>query len=289
VPNVFISYRREDSAAAAGRLYDRLCGHFGEEHVFRDIDTITPGTEFATVIEQWIGACDALIAIIGEDWLNATDSTGRRRLDDPRDFVKAEIREALAQKKRVIPALVKDALMPSASDLPPDIAALAGRNAIEISESRFDYDVKRLIKAIDTKTRSPKPRKRDRWWEWLKDSDNQRILTFLGTGLSAAVIAAWTAFVHFSNLQAPEKSMPKVQFIPTVHGESHEITSKEVQLDSSTVDCPAPKTMPGYMFSARLSDGSPGPQMIVRVFGNRCGMPQYIVVIKSKSSQGAPL
>lgn len=161
MPHVFISYRRDDSAASAGRIFDRLTDRFGEENVFRDLDTIEPGAEFAEVIAEHIARCDALIAVIGREWLNATDAEGRRRLDDPKDFVRAEIREGLRFNKRVIPALVEGAAMPKRTELPRDIAALAGRNAIEVSESRFDYDVQRLIKATEpaaaTTTRRKEP------------------------------------------------------------------------------------------------------------------------------------
>ena len=149
MPDVFISYRRLDSAASAGHVFDRLRDYFGDDHVFRDLDTLAPGAEFATVIRDRIGACDALIAVIGKNWLTLADSNGRRRLDDPSDYVAAEIREALERQKLVIPALVDGAQMPTASDLPGPIAALAGRNAIDISESRFDHDTDRLIQVVE--------------------------------------------------------------------------------------------------------------------------------------------
>ena len=155
MPGIFISYRREDSAPSAGRLYDHLVEHFGKEHVFRDIDTIAPGAEFTKVIQESIGKCDVLIVVIGRDWLRIKDIQGQRRLDNPDDLVKAEIREALSQNKRVIPVLVEGASMPVAADLPPEITALAGRNAIEISESRFNYDVGRLIEAIASTAELP--------------------------------------------------------------------------------------------------------------------------------------
>ena len=149
MPRVFISYRRDDSAAHAGRIYDRLRDHFGAEQVFRDIDAIAPGAKFAKVIAERIENCDALIAIIGKEWLHAEDGEGKRRLDDPDDWVKAEIREALTRDKLVIPALVEGARMRKDSELPAEIAALAGRHAIEISESRFDYDAERLLGALN--------------------------------------------------------------------------------------------------------------------------------------------
>lgn len=148
MPQVFISYRRDDSAASAGRIFDRLTDRFGKDCVFRDLDTIEPGAKFGEVIAGRIAKCDALVAVIGRDWLNAADAGGRRRLANPKDFVRAEIREALRLDKPVIPALVEGAAMPKKSKLPRDIAGLAGRNAIDISESRFDYDVERLIRAI---------------------------------------------------------------------------------------------------------------------------------------------
>ena len=154
MPRVFISYRRDDSAAHAGRIYDRLRDHFGAEQVFRDIDASAPGAKFAKVIAERIENCDALIAIIGKDWLRAEDGEGKRRLDDPDDWVKAEIREALTRDKLVIPALVEGARMPKDSELPSEIAALAGCHAIEISESRFDYDTERLLRAVVGKAAS---------------------------------------------------------------------------------------------------------------------------------------
>ena len=157
MPRVFISYRRDDSAAHAGRIYDRLRDHFGAEQVFRDIDAITPGAKFAKVIAERIENCDALIAIIGKDWLRAEDGEGKRRLDDPDDWVKAEILEALTRDKLVIPALVEGARMPKDSELPTEIAALAGCHAIEISESRFDYDTDRLLGAVAGRAASDAP------------------------------------------------------------------------------------------------------------------------------------
>ena len=94
MPYVFISYRHEDSAASAGRLFDRFSDAFGAEHVFRDIDAIAPGAQFAKVIDERIRTCDALIAVIGRDWLSVKDAKGQRRLDDANDYVKAEIGSA---------------------------------------------------------------------------------------------------------------------------------------------------------------------------------------------------
>jgi TIR domain-containing protein len=89
---IFISYRRDDSGPYAGRLRDTLTHHFGAEQVFRDIDSVDPGERFPRLIEQEVGSCDALLALIGPEWLAITDAAGRRRLDDPDDFVRLRSR-----------------------------------------------------------------------------------------------------------------------------------------------------------------------------------------------------
>ena len=208
MPRVFLNYRREDSAGIAGRLFDRLYVELGRENVFRDLDTLVPGADFGKVIADQVASCDALIAVIGKDWLTARDADGHRRLDQPGDLVTAEIREALARDKLVIPALVEGASIPKAADLPPDIAALAARNAIEISDSRFAYDTERLIRAVQAHTdgaQDPRsrPAKQRRSWVWVSDPNHQRTLGFIGAGIAAVAIAGWTVYVHFSDKVTP--------------------------------------------------------------------------------------
>jgi hypothetical protein len=146
---VFISYRRDDSRGSAGRLYDNLSDRFGPEVIFRDLDALRPGAVYGNVIHTAIAGCDALIAVIGSNWLEARDREGRRRLDNKADLVRTEIATALAQNKIVVPVLVEDAKMPSEPDLPPDLAALASRNALLISDQRWEYDVKRLMDLLE--------------------------------------------------------------------------------------------------------------------------------------------
>ena len=158
MPRILVNYRRDDSAAYAGRLADRLREHFGRENVFVDIDTIRPGEDFVDRIDQSIAACDVLVAVIGKSWLTAVDSKGRRRLDQENDFVRTEIAKALERHIRVIPALVGDAGLPEAAQLPQDLVALSRRQAIEISDSRFHHDVDLLIEALsDAPGLSPQP------------------------------------------------------------------------------------------------------------------------------------
>ena len=157
MPRIFISYRRDDSAGHAGRLYDRLEGHFGQGQLFVDVDTIRPGVNFVDVVQQAIGECDGLVAVIGSDWLQVTDATGARRLDDPADFVRLEIATALERGISVIPVLVRGAQMPREADLPIGLTDFAYRNALEVSDARFRSDVERLIEASQAIRDAPRP------------------------------------------------------------------------------------------------------------------------------------
>jgi hypothetical protein len=91
---IFISYRRDDSAYPAGWLFDRLTEKFGAGQVFKDVDSIKPGEDFGQVIDEAVGSCDVLLAVIGRRWLEATDENGVRRLDKPGDLVRLEIEAA---------------------------------------------------------------------------------------------------------------------------------------------------------------------------------------------------
>jgi hypothetical protein len=146
---IFISYRREETAYPAGWLFDRLDDHFGAGQIFKDVDSIQLGDDFVEVITTAVASCDVLLALIGDQWLTITDERGRRRLDNPHDFVRLEIEAALKRKVRVIPVLVAGARMPRADELPPSLARLVRRQALELSPSRFDFDTSRLLKVLD--------------------------------------------------------------------------------------------------------------------------------------------
>jgi hypothetical protein len=141
---VFISYRREDSAAYAGRLFDILSTEFGAENTFMDVDDIQGGDNFVTVIDRNLDASDALLAVIGQHWLSVMEQSGGRRLDNPHDFVGVEIAKALERGIRVIPVLVGGATLPRPADLPANLQALCERQAVEIRDTTFHADAKGL-------------------------------------------------------------------------------------------------------------------------------------------------
>jgi hypothetical protein len=147
---IFFCYRRDDSAGYAGRLYDDLSERLGKDKLFRDIDTIEPGVDYRKVINEAVNTCNVLIAVIGRNWLISIDAEGKRRLQDPRDFVRLEIKAALERGIRVIPVLVGGAAMPSAEEeaVPEDLVEIVYRQSYEISDSRWGYDVERLIEFL---------------------------------------------------------------------------------------------------------------------------------------------
>ncbi|TDH21433.1 TIR domain-containing protein [Segetibacter sp. 3557_3] len=145
--NIFISYRRHDTAGEAGRLVDSLKQHFSDEEIFIDIDTIQPGLDFTEVISESLKKCDVLLALIGPEWL-ASNAEGKRRIDNPDDFIRLEIAEALKRNIRVIPVLVDNAELPEAADLPADLKGLIRRQAYEVSNKRWKFDVEELVKSL---------------------------------------------------------------------------------------------------------------------------------------------
>ena len=165
--NIFICYRRDDAEGYAGRLYDRLNARF-PGHVFMDVTGISPGADFLRVIQDRVGSCHVLIAVIGRHWATVTDSRNRRRLDLADDYVRHEIATALSRNITVIPILLRGADMPTRELLPPDLAPLATINALEITEGDFDHQVRRLIEILQTGgvprrgSGPPRPRRRGR-------------------------------------------------------------------------------------------------------------------------------
>jgi hypothetical protein len=149
---VFLSYRREETRHAAGRIADRI----GPERVFMDVDTIEPGADFAEAINEAVASCALLLALIGPRWLDATDRRRRRRLDDPHDLVVLEIVAALQRDVRVVPVLLDGAEMPDRDDLPEQLRPLVRRQAVRVDHETFASDVTRLLDMI-TRILDPMP------------------------------------------------------------------------------------------------------------------------------------
>ena len=146
---IFLSYRRGDTQWAARGIYDRLVDRYGRKNVFRDLDAIPPGARFRDYVERKISESDILILLIGKAWASYADETGRRRLEHPRDPVRLELEIALRLGLPIIPVRVEGAPMPTEGDLVPSIVDLLEFNAAEVTDSRWEYDVDRLLWAIN--------------------------------------------------------------------------------------------------------------------------------------------
>jgi hypothetical protein len=148
VAGLFISYRREDAAADAGRLFDDLVRRCRRDRVFMDLE-IPPGADFREVLAEKLDTCDVVLALVGPRWLGAANpGSGGRRLDDPSDFVRMEIATALEKKKSVIPVILPGASIPRCEELPEAIRGLAWKNAFDLRRNRWAVDVNELVKHL---------------------------------------------------------------------------------------------------------------------------------------------
>jgi TIR domain len=145
---VFISYRRSDTGPYARLLKEHLSEGFPDAQVFMDLDSIEAGLDFEEVIRDAVNSCLVMIALIGSRWATAADEEGRRRIEDPGDYVRFEIRTALERGIRVIPVLADGAKPLQDPQLPPDLRKLARLSALELSYERFEYDETRLTVVI---------------------------------------------------------------------------------------------------------------------------------------------
>jgi hypothetical protein len=156
--SIFLNYRREESQWVAGRLHDRLATAFGKDRIFTDVDNIGPGQDFTKVLAAAVGGCRVLLAIIGRNWTSVVDEAGRRRLENPHDWVRFEIEAALGRPDvLVIPVLTDNAPMPQVQELPGELAQLSLRQAFKISADGFSRDVEELIGYLQDKVNPPAP------------------------------------------------------------------------------------------------------------------------------------
>jgi hypothetical protein len=148
---IFISYRRDDSAAITGRIYDRLIQKFGRQAIFKDVDSIPLGINYRKYLDSIVSECAVILVVIGDKWMESSGEAGKCRLDDPRDFVRIEIESALRRDIPVIPLLVQDASLPTEESLAESLQELAYRNGLTIGhDPHFHGDISRLIADLET-------------------------------------------------------------------------------------------------------------------------------------------
>jgi hypothetical protein len=196
---IFISYRRQDSSGHTGRLRDNLRARFGKL-VFQDVDGIADGEVFESVLDKALKDCEVALVVIGPAWLTSTDAQGKRRLDDPQDWVRVETRLLLQRGIRVIPVLVGGAQMPQAADLPEDMRPLAKRQCRELRDTAWDADVAALTQRLEEVLKVPAPQ-----LAASKDVSNRWII--LGTlAFFAIVFGVWLLLRSPSPTESPTVS-----------------------------------------------------------------------------------
>ena len=144
--DIFISYRRSDSDAAAGRLHQNFADHFGSRRVFMDVDNLEPSDKWEDSIEKALEDCRVGIIVIGRDWMTANSETKRPRLWDDGDFVRREIAVLLEKGTPVIPLLVHGGQLPEAESLPPDLQPLVRFQAQIVNNATWDPVIEELAR-----------------------------------------------------------------------------------------------------------------------------------------------
>jgi hypothetical protein len=147
---IFISYRRDDDPGMAHALYGHLERAFSEERVFMDVEGgIRPGRDFVRVLEEQVAQCQVMLAMLGRGWLAAADADGRRRLDNPGDYVRIEIESAMRLGKVVIPVLINRTEMPRAEELPESMRSFVRLHAVRITHERLRADARGVVEVIE--------------------------------------------------------------------------------------------------------------------------------------------
>ena len=209
---IFISYRRSDSQDVADHLYERLVDRFTRDAVFKDVDSIPGGVDFRESI-RGDQRSDVVLAIIGPEWLNATGPDGQRRLEDPSDYVRAEIEMALQRHIPVIPVIVRNGTPPPESALPGNLKPLAFRSALPLRPGPdFNRDLSRLILAIERFSGSGEPRERRPIGGLLSSPGNVRLRCTTASIVALVlvptlVLVLWLIYQGVSKIGISEQAM----------------------------------------------------------------------------------
>jgi hypothetical protein len=207
MPGIFISYRRSDSAGQAGRLFDRLTAHFGEDRVFMDVDTLSPSEHFATQIEKAIAGADVMLVLIGPRW-----TAEAARLADPADFVRRELLAAIRVECRLVPVSIDGVPFPDPATLPQELRPVLGSEGATLRHGEFGRDADHLIDVL-SRLVAPSPEATRRcvtsalvragWpFSWMGAITRRIPLRLLlATGL-AGLIAAWSGSIWVARWQA---------------------------------------------------------------------------------------
>jgi hypothetical protein len=212
---IFISYRRSDTGPEALSIGQFLEREFGRGSVFMDID-INAGTDFPAILDMRLAQSAVLLALIGPNWLMASDKAGVRRLDNPEDWVRQEIARALARRLTVIPVCINGADLPDKSVLPEDIRELVNRQAAFVTTAHFRNDMSGLVRDIRALPAGLR-------WRHIAFAGMAVLLTLLAGGAIVRGFGVpWLAMLngHGSTVEQPPDSPAQTVQVPltgTIH------------------------------------------------------------------------
>jgi len=237
---IFISYRRGQTTGHARALHDQLEQRFGSGRVFMDVDAISPGADFQQKIDEAIKSCSVLLALIGPDWISdrGVDSTP---LSDPHDFVRIELETALERNVEVIPVLIERTPIPHDVDLPESLRPITRRNALELENSRWQADFKRLTTALMLST--------------LGRTRHRNRVRRISVGLAILLILGLTGLLLLVTQPTPSPSATLLSLIP---GEFRNNCSKMPRIDYffsqevAEYDCDGPTGSPVQLLAYEL-------------------------------------
>jgi NB-ARC domain/TIR domain/Sel1 repeat/CobQ/CobB/MinD/ParA nucleotide binding domain len=291
-----ISYRRDDTAGLAGRLYDRVSQHFGLDRVFMDIDAnaILPGEDYVEAIRSRMYEASAWLVVIGPSWAESVNSHGERRLDDPDDFVRIEVATALKLGIPVIPVLVDGAVMPRSKELPADLQALTYRQAIALNHSNFNQGVDKLVYGLEHSTQpvsTPKMRldqarsQQVSTAEMQKRQDLRRRRRIWAAG-AAAVAAALLGLLALIGVQQRQTTnqLPRPSPVAIFEGAEDSYFGRGV---------PQNYREAAGLYKEAAADGyAPAANALARMYENGIGIPKDLALAikyyKLAAAQGHP-
>jgi TIR domain len=195
---VFISYRWDDTGAAAGRVYDRLRPLLTDGHLFFDVNTLIGGEDLKHKIISALSKTDIALVFIGDKWLEPTKETGQPRLWQSADLVRTEVREALRRPILVLPVLVNRAEMPKADQLPEDIQAITSKSGLRLRHESFDDDTEGIVATIFGTSRKPR--------SWDKRHPRRTLFSCVLGAIAGLICLTLIAFIHSWVLERPLSS-----------------------------------------------------------------------------------
>jgi TIR domain len=260
VGSVFISYRREDSEGQARALFQELAARLGKDAVFMDVDSIGLGRDFRTVLQERLASCDVMLALIGRDWLEGKDKSGRRRIENAGDFVRLEIAAALKRNIPVTPVLLHGAQMPAAEQLPEDLSDLAYRNGFELSHNRWESDVHELMKRLGLVPRTDPTADRKTGAATATPQPARKPWLAIAIVLAVVIAAVGGGFLYYQKVMQ-KKFNAEIEARVTAEANKLRMEAEnakpEADASRARVQAEAPKTAAAVEPKKTLADSSP--------------------------------